>query len=174
MRIMTRIALAAGLVFAVTSASAQLPDRGRESAARSDDATSFVARMMAFDKNNDGKLTRDEIADERLLRLFDRADANKDGVVTTKELVALFEREGRSAAGGPGGPGGRGPAGRGPGGPPRPGQVLPEGLRGQLDLTAEQQRQIADLQKDVDVRLEKILTVDQKAMLKAPGDRGRP
>jgi hypothetical protein len=42
----------------------------------------FVKRMMAFDKNKDGKLTRDEITDKRLLRLFDRADTNKDGVVT--------------------------------------------------------------------------------------------
>src|SRR3982074_1560592 len=49
----------------------------------------LVARMMAFDKNKDGKLTRDEITDERLLRLFDQADTNKDGVVTKEELIAL-------------------------------------------------------------------------------------
>src|SRR5438105_1729368 len=41
-----------------------------------------VGRMMAFDKNNDGKLTRDEITDSRLLTLFDRADSNRDGIVT--------------------------------------------------------------------------------------------
>ena len=32
----------------------------------------LVVRMMAFDKKNDGKLTKDEITDERLKRLFDR------------------------------------------------------------------------------------------------------
>ena len=44
---------------------------------------------MAFDKNKDGKLTKDEITDPRLHRLFDRADADKDGVVTREELIAL-------------------------------------------------------------------------------------
>src|SRR3954452_58515 len=78
-------------------------------------ATSLVERMMAFDKNKDGQLARDEITDERLLRLFDRADANKDGVVTREELEALAakmaaeEPQGGRGPGGPGGPGGRGP-----------------------------------------------------------------
>src|SRR5260221_10611693 len=87
-------------------------------------ADAIIARMMAFDKNKDGKLTRDEITDERLLRLFDRADTNKDGVVTMEELKALAEKMaaeeplgGRGGPGGPGaGPGGRGGP-RGPGGP---------------------------------------------------------
>src|SRR5436309_5833292 len=118
----------------------------------------IVARMMAFDTNKDGKLTRDEITDERLLRLFDRADANKDGVVTREELVALFEREGRSAGGGRGFDG---PPDRA--GPPRPGQVLPDFLQDQVQLTDAQKKQIADLQKEVDARLEKILTPVQKA-----------
>jgi hypothetical protein len=38
--------------------------------------------MMALDKNKDGKLTRDEVTDPRLLRLFEQADTNQDGVVT--------------------------------------------------------------------------------------------
>src|SRR5688572_25770578 len=53
----------------------------------------FVARLMAFDKNADGKLAREELTDERLLRLFDRADANKDNTVTKEELVALATQE---------------------------------------------------------------------------------
>src|SRR5258706_4456977 len=96
--------------------------------------SSVVTRMMAFDKNHDGKLTRDEVTDQRLHRLFDRADANSDGVVTREELMALavsFEGEagpgdagegrgGGNGAGGPGGPGGGGGAGgpRGGGGGP--------------------------------------------------------
>ncbi len=32
----------------------------------------LVARMMAFDADKDGKLTKSEVTDERLLRLFDR------------------------------------------------------------------------------------------------------
>ena len=47
--------------------------------------------MMAFDKDKDGKLTKAEVSDERLHRLFDRADADKDGFVTKQELTALAE-----------------------------------------------------------------------------------
>src|SRR5439155_19649624 len=97
------------------------PGRGGPGEATSVDA--IVARMMAFDKNNDGKLTRDEITDERLLRLFDQADTNKDGVVTKEELMALAAQLAAEAPapggrpGGFGGPGGGGPGGFGPGGP---------------------------------------------------------
>ncbi len=138
----------------------------------------LVERMMAFDKNKDGKLTRDEITDERLLRLFDQADANKDGVVTKEELEALakkldaeageggfgkggFGKGGEKGKRGFGGPGG----GRGFGGPPQPGQVLPPFLAERLELTPEQQKQLDALQKEVDARLAKILTAEQKKRL---------
>lgn len=61
----------------------------------------MVAKMMAFDKNADGKLSKDEVTDSRLQDLFTRADANKDGVVTKDELTALLTKE--SAAMGTGG-----------------------------------------------------------------------
>jgi hypothetical protein len=146
----------------------------------------IVSRLMAFDKNKDGKLTRDEITDERLLRLFDRADANKDGVVTKDELVALATKlAAEETAGGgrrrgfgpPGGPGGFGPGGFG--GPPRPGQILPPFLEQELNLTDAQKQQIAVLQKEVDDKLAKVLTDQQKEQLKAmrrgpgPARRGR-
>jgi hypothetical protein len=209
--------------------------------------SSIVTRMMAFDKNKDGKLTKDEVTDIRLHRLFDQADANKDGVVTKEELMALAaQREaeigqggGRGPGGpggfggpggrGPGGPGGRGPGGpggpggargrgpggpdapggargrdpagpggrepggpgapggRGPGGPggfggpPQPGQVLPPFLQARLNLTAQQKTQLDELQKEVDSKLGKILTDEQKNQLKemrqgfgpgGPGGRG--
>jgi len=58
-------------------------------------ADSFVARaMMAFDKKNDGKFdARRKSRTSACLNLFDRADANKDGIVTKEELVALFAAE---------------------------------------------------------------------------------
>src|SRR3954462_12835893 len=119
------IAFAAVLLCFAQFAGAQPPDRERGGGrAPVDDVNGFVARMMAFDKKKDGKLTRDEITDERLLRLFDQADTNKDGVVTKEELMALAEKLEADAGpggdrGGPGGPGGRGPGGPGggPGGP---------------------------------------------------------
>jgi len=80
----------AGLLLITPAAPAQPPGGGGR--ARIDDVDSFVARMMAFDKNKDGKLTRDEITDDRLLRLFDRADSKKVGVVTKDDLAALYAR----------------------------------------------------------------------------------
>jgi hypothetical protein len=156
----------------------------------------LVVKMMAFNKKKDGKLTKDEVTDERLHRLFDMADTNKDGIVTKEELMALaakLEAEygqggGRGGPGGPGGPGGRGPGGPGgrggfgPGGPPQPGQILPPFLQERLNLTADQKKQVEELQKEVDARLGKILTDEQKKQLKempqgfgpgGPGGRGR-
>ena len=157
---------------AASAAPAQPPGSGR---GRADDVDSFVAKMMAFDKNKDGKLTRDEITDPRLLRLFERADTNKDGVVTQEELVALFQKENQGGGGrgfgGDGPPGGSG--GRGRGGLGRPGQVLPDIPDNQLGLTDEQKKQIADVQTEVDARLNRILTADQKARLREMRDRGR-
>lgn len=72
--------------------------------------------------------------------------------------------------GGPGGPGGTGGTGFGrPGGfpaPPRPGDVLSSGTQDALRLTAEQKKKLAELQKEVDAKLEKMLTDAQKAQLK--------
>lgn len=167
-------------------------------------ADAIVARMMAFDKNKDGKLTRDEITDERLLRVFERADADKDGVVTKEELVAVATQMAADEAatgggrrgppgggpGGPGGPGGRGPGGpggRGPGGPggpggfggpAQPGQLLPPFFQERLNLTAEQKQQLDELQKEIDGKLGKLLTDEQKKQLQemrqgfGPGGRG--
>ena len=50
---------------------------------------SVVERLSAFDKNHDGKLTKDELTDSRLQRLFDQADTDSDGTVTKEELTAL-------------------------------------------------------------------------------------
>ena len=134
-----------------------------------------VAQLMAFDKDKDGKLTKAEITDPRLQRVFDRADADKDGTVTAKELNALAAKE--QPAGGRGGPGMFGPGGPGGpggmrGGPPRPGEVLPGFFRQNLNLSASQQKEIDDLQKDVDAKMAKILNDEQKAQLKQMQQRG--
>ena len=171
------------------SSSGASPDKAAPDKAAVD---ALVARMLAFDKNKDGKLTRDEIADSRMQRAFDRADADHDGVVTKDELTAWATKEaaqdgGREGQGmGPpdGGPGGPGPGGfggpggtgrrRGPGGRgfggfgarTKPGQLMSPTLIDTLKLTDEQKKQAAELQKHVDEQLGTILTAKQKQRLK--------
>jgi hypothetical protein len=161
-------------------------------------SSSIVTKMMAMDKNKDGKLTKDEITDERLMRLFDEADSNHDGVVTKEELTALAAKleaevpagSGRGGPGGfgggpgqpsgfdgppdggPGGPGRGGPGGRGGFAPPQPGQVLPRRLQDELKLTDNQKKQVAELQSEVDAKLAKILTSEQMTQMKQMRGRG--
>src|SRR5262249_11287653 len=119
--------------FLICQASAQPPDRkppekADKSSTKDYSDAPIVVKMMEFNKKKDGKLTRDEVTDKRLLRIFDQADTNKDGIVAKEELWALAARmeadnpaggRGQRGPGGPGGPGGGpgGPGGRGPGGP---------------------------------------------------------
>jgi Arylsulfotransferase (ASST) len=58
------------------------------------------------------------------------------------------------------GPGGFGP--KGPGGPPKLGQLVPAPLELVLKTTPEQKKEIAELQSDVEARLDKIMTDEQK------------
>jgi Spy/CpxP family protein refolding chaperone len=126
------------MVLLSTTAAQQPPAKKDAPKEQSKDYSNspIVTKMMAFAKGNDGKLKRDEVADTRLLRLFDMADTKKEGVVTKDQLVALAAKlneggddgpRGQGARGsrgqdGPGGPGGPdGPGGRGPGGQNGPG-----------------------------------------------------
>jgi hypothetical protein len=187
MRILIAVILTGGILLAASLGLAQRQGPGRDQGPRSADGDEdLVVRMMAFDEDKDGKLTKVEITDARLHRLFDRADANKDGIVTREELASLAVKEhSDESSGGPpgfgGGPPGFGPRGGGPpgGGPPsgfmgggRPGEILPRMLQERLRLTAEQKSDLEALQKEVDGKLDKILSAEQKAQLKQMRDRG--
>ncbi len=170
-RLLTRALIIGGLSASALIAAPQDPGDGPGPTSGAD-ASDMVARMMKFDKDKDGKLSKAEITDARLVRLWTRADADKNGTVTKSELETLASAESANTGGfgGPGGPGGPGGGPGGPGGPmgspPKPGEVLPQMMRSRLKLTDEQQTQLDDLQKDVDARMAKILTDSQKTQLK--------
>ncbi len=81
-------------------------ERG-ERGGRSSGAGGMMDRLMSQDKNEDGKLSKDEV-DERMLPMFDRLDSNSDGSIDKSEIEAAAARMGgsRGGRGGPGGPGG--------------------------------------------------------------------
>jgi hypothetical protein len=54
----------------------------------------LVTRLLTFDKNGDGKLSKAELP-ERLQAMLDRGDANKDGFLDKAELTKLSEAQAR-------------------------------------------------------------------------------
>src|SRR5207244_8355259 len=91
----------------------------------------IVTGMMAFGKNKTGKVNKEMVTGPRRHRLFDQADANKDGVVTKEELIALAAKlDAEYGPGGKGGfgkgKGGKGPKGKGGLGKGPPGKDAPD------------------------------------------------
>src|SRR5579863_8136856 len=169
------------LVLAAVQLTAQESAEKPAQAKKDYSESSIVKRMMAFNKKNDGKLTKEEVTDPRLHRLFDLADANKDGVVTKEELTALaakmdaeYGQGGDKGFGCPKGPGGKGKKGfgGGPGGSAKPGEILSGRVQDDLKLTSAQKQKLKNLQKKVDDRLAMVFTDQQKQQLKDSGERG--
>src|SRR5262249_22081542 len=76
----------------------------------------IVERIMAFDKNKDGKVTKDELP-EPMQHLISLGDTNKDGALDRDEIKKLATTLAATPGGfGPGGGFGIEVAGRGPGG----------------------------------------------------------
>jgi Spy/CpxP family protein refolding chaperone len=86
-----------------------------------------------------------------------------------------FGKGGEGQPGGKGGfpgqPGGKGGFGGGFG-RMTPGQIMPVFLQDQLKLTDAQKKDVEALQKDVDAKLEKLLTEEQRKTLKELKERG--
>jgi outer membrane protein assembly factor BamB len=117
------------------------------------------------------------LSDDQKKRLEDLqkdVDGKLGKILTDEQKKQLKEPP---AGFGPGG-GGRGRGGFG--GFPQPGQILPPFRQEQLKLTDEQKKQVADLQKEVDAKLAKLLTDEQNKQLtdmraafgRGPGGRG--
>jgi hypothetical protein len=76
----------------------------------------LVERLLGFDANQDGRITRDELP-ERMLSLLEQGDTNHDDALDREELRRMAERN----AAQPQPPaGGRGRRGGGPQPPPPP------------------------------------------------------
>lgn len=73
------------------------------------DPEQLIERIMEFDKNDDGKVAKDE-ASERMKGRFDAMDVDGDGFLTKSEIVNMFENM-RGARGGQGGSAGGGGGG---------------------------------------------------------------
>jgi Ca2+-binding EF-hand superfamily protein len=87
---------------------------GREGGgASSASADELTDTLMAFDKNEDGKLVRGEVP-ERFQGLFDRVDANKDGSLTREEIKTSAAAQAQPQGPPEGGRGGRGGPGMDP------------------------------------------------------------
>lgn len=74
----------------------------------------LVARLMEQDKNGDGKLSKDELP-ERMQRILERADTNRDGFATLDELNKMANDSAGRGGEGRGGEGRGRPEGRGEG-----------------------------------------------------------
>ncbi|EMB17865.1 EF-hand domain-containing protein [Rhodopirellula europaea] len=133
MKALTQFSFVVLTVAGMCSAVAQPPERGdREGRGGRSGADrgqrSPVERLMRLDKDEDGKLTEEEVGDSRLKSLITRADKDKDGVVTREELEAMVgSRELGDGARGPRGNGDRGPRGDGDRGPRGGGDRGPRG-----------------------------------------------
>jgi Ca2+-binding EF-hand superfamily protein len=86
--------------------------RGEEGPQGPDPVEEAVKTYLGFDKNGDGKLSRDEVP-ERMQGIFERGDANRGGVLTADELrtMARARQQPRGEERGGEGRGGRGPEG---------------------------------------------------------------
>jgi len=69
----------------------QAEGKSAAEAARTLEAYRTRIPMKQFDRNGDGKMERSEMP-EQFRPLFDRLDANKDGIVTAEELSAYYQR----------------------------------------------------------------------------------
>jgi hypothetical protein len=122
-------------------------------------ANDIVERIMSFDKNNVGKVTKDDLP-ERLQYLIELGDTNKDGALDRDEVKALAAKLAQDGfpGGGPGGKGGFGKGGFGKGGPGVPGAIL--------------EQRLADLEERLETMLREVK--EMRTLLSKKGPKGPP
>jgi hypothetical protein len=113
-------------------------------------------QVMAGPEQNRLKLTDDQKKD--VLALQKAVDGRFDRVLTAaqkKQIKTVFAPDGPP------------PGGRGPGDPPQPGKIFSPAQQDTLKLSAGQRKRLEEIQKEIDARLETLLTEDQKKQLQA-------
>jgi Spy/CpxP family protein refolding chaperone len=93
-------------------------------------------------------------------------------MLVVASLTSAQPPEGGKEKGKGGKGGGFGPGGKGMFGPPAIGQIMPVFVQEQLKLTDAQKKDLETMQKDVDAKIEKLLTDEQKKTLKDLKERG--
>jgi collagen type III alpha len=88
----------------------------------------MIKRIKESDKNNDGKITKDELP-EQMQRMFPRIDTNQDGAIDREELAVMEKRMAERGQGGqrPDGQPGQRPDGQRPDGQPGQRPQNPQG-----------------------------------------------
>ncbi len=166
----TSLVMMTMLLTGIAMTSAQAQDENRQRGERGDrgergqrqfDPEQAVERIMRLDENNDGKVSKEEIGEGPMQRIFERADADGDGFLTREELTTMFSQR----------RGGQQPGQR-PGMGFQPGQVLPPFLADRLELTDDQREKLRALQEEVQEKLNAILTEEQREQLQEMSRRG--
>ena len=155
----------------------------------------IVERIMSFDKNGDGKVTKEELP-ERMQHLIEKGDTNKDGALDKEEIKKLatelardgsfrgFDGRGRPGDGFGPGRGGRGRPG--PAGGPPPGAGIERALdelklpgpqkdKAEVAVRAHQDnvRRLMDVARsDLLVKMKEVLGGEEFKSFKAALDRG--
>jgi Arylsulfotransferase (ASST) len=117
-------------------------------------------QVMAGPQQNHLGLTDDQKKD--VLALQKAIDGRFDRVLTAaqkKQIKTVFA------------PPGPPPGGPGPGDPPQPGKIFSPTQQDTLKLSAGQRKRLEEIQKEIDARVETLLTEDQKKQLQAMQQR---
>lgn len=163
----TRFYISAMALFAVAAFVSAQEEEGRRRGGRGSrgfDADRFIERMMSYDENEDGKLSKDELPERLAERMFDRLDADGDGLLDDNEMKA-FATQRTEAGAGRGGRRGRQGRGRGGFG------GAPVGFSGGMRSAQRALRQLQSSDFDADSRQDDLeLTQSlQEALLTAKG-----
>jgi poly(3-hydroxybutyrate) depolymerase len=179
-RSLTRLSVCLVLVGLVTSAGAQQPDPNKKTYGKVEKKTydfKEAGKEMEYALFVPSKYDKDKKAP--LVVALHGLGGNPQQIIRSKGLTDLAEQHGyivvapmgynpsgwygvKAPTGGPGGFGGFG----------TPGKVLSPRMQDTLKLTDEQKKKLEELQKDVDTKLQAILTEEQNKQLKDSASRG--